>query len=277
MSVSNKKAIGELEDGAEYEKYIETAFKKVSKKETIPATQIDIIDTSSDRLQNNITKSNLKEIITGGPALIGQIADEIRSVDGDFIEFNKYFPTFKKALPYKIKNIEQFRSDWTLFKEQQLGRNLSPNTIYETPINEEDITDLENMSNEDLDKKFREVLVVREKKTVDNIQFIRYNTSKGALSKPLELINKDGIISFKPIPMDSSITGKGNEIIRINNAKIRYIYGVTNPYANTTTLKVRWNGSGSGSKGKEVVAAAVGSGLDQLLSLKKKSVHFRYR
>jgi hypothetical protein len=228
----------ELRAGADYDKFIETAFKHISQKEIVPR-RIDLpeeIDAATDeyRLQANIARENLRTIIRGQPALINLIIEELKA-NNDLNSFNKYFNTFKKAVG-RITSITSFIRDWNLFQKEEIGQQLE--LIPEVTIKGiETISDMEKMSSQELDKLFREAVEKKEGKDISLVKGIQYVKSDNTLSNTLMLKNKDGIIEFDPIPTDTSVKDKQ---AKINNVKIRYIYKANNPNMNMRGLKVRW-------------------------------------
>ena len=262
--------IKELEDAAKYERYINTAFHN-SAKEKIPIPQEEISREVDDlRLQVNLAKNNLKEITNNSPALINAIVEELKIEEGDLTEFNKYFTTFKKVISNKkLKDLKQFRDDWALFKDQDLGFALTKKFEIPVMVESKDIKGwkkynkemLQKTSTEELDNLFREAVEFNEKKSIDDVEYIKYKTSQNNLSKPYKLINKDTIITFDP-PLTGSPKMSKEE--KDNNVKIRYILHTAEPLSSTRNLKIQW--IGDKDKGK-----AIGSGI-----LKKRLTNTRY-
>lgn len=263
-------SLKELQAGTDYENLLKQAYKNVSLKEVIPKQQEDILNLDDRlRLQQNLTRSNLSTIIQGQPILINEILQYISDTDGDYVQFNKYFTTFKNALgSFKIRKLDDFAKIWSTFKTQQLGQQLVqlPEIIL-TGINT--ISDLEKLSNEELDNLFREAILKKEGKPVNEVTKIQYPTKTGPLSNALVLKNKEGIIEFDRIPTDNTTKDKQT---KINNVKIRYIYYANNPSVSMRGLNVKWQ-----KPETTTTATGSGSGLDAHLALKKKSVHSKYR
>lgn len=235
-------SVKELQDGSTYEKFLETEFALIPKKKSIlPQQEEQINRTDILRLQVNLTKNNLKELGIG-PGLITQIVEDLKLVEGDLLEFNKYFPTFKSATSNnKIKSLTDFRTEWSLFKDQRIGKEIQQIT---SPLNitlpiQKGYTEneLEQLTSEELDKLFRLHIMEDYRTTVDEIRTIKYVTSKGTLSKDdIILYNKDSIITFS-----SKGTSRGDLPINYNNIKIRYIYKKLHP--TSKPLKdVKWTG-----------------------------------
>lgn len=268
-------SVKELQAGTDYENLLKQAYKNVSLKEVIPKQQEDILNLDDRlRLQQNLTRSNLSTIIQGQPILINEILQYISDTDGDYIQFNKYFSTFKNALgSFKIRKLDDFAKIWNTFKTQQLGQQLvQMPEITITGINT--ISDLEKLSSEELDALFREAILKKEGKPVEEVNKIQYKTASGADSNALMLKNKEGIIEFDPVPHDNTIKDKQT---KINNVKIRYIYHANNPSIKIRGLKVKWNPETTTTSERGRSKSVTGSGLDAHLALKKKSVHSKYR
>lgn len=236
-------SIKELQAGANYEKFLETEFAMIPKKKSILLPQEEQVNrTDTLRLQVNITKNNLKELDIG-PGLITQIVEDLKLVEGDLLEFNKYFPTFKSATSNnKIKSLADFRTEWSLFKDQQIGRELQPyntiNTI--TPEVKYTRTELENLNSEELDKLFKLYLTLEYKRPIDEIREFRYKTVKNELSAPVEIINKYSIITF------GKGSRRGDTPKGYNELKIKYIYQRMYPSFNPVRSKdltnLEWKG-----------------------------------
>ncbi len=279
----DKKLISELEKGAQYERYIETAFNNITDKERIPSTPDKIIEENRDidplLLQTNLATNNLKEIVPAtSPALIKLIIEELKAND-DLLDFNKYFKIFKKVTgTTKIRTIDQFKAYWNQFSEQELGEKLRIEPVTNITMGDVarsfDIAGLESMSNEDLDDIFKKTLEEANKTTIDKIITFKYVTAKNTLSNPITLTNKDGIISFEPLPRKT----KGRNQIQANNdIKIRYILKHQNPMLKVNNLKVNWTGPPAMSSESSLMRETTGSGLlRSSTDLKKKLVHTLY-
>lgn len=233
-----KQALKELSDAAAYERLLGDAYKKVSLKEVIPLKQQEEFNFEDDlKLQQNLTKNNLNTLFQNQPALVNQIIQYIIDTDGDLVEFNKYFNTFKTSIAgIRIRSIEDFQKVWNQFKSQRLGIELAitPEVIFQP--NTLTIPELERKTNEELDNLFKQALVNAEKKPLSEIKNFRYQT-KTSLSK---LINikpmTDGTLTLDPIPTESNAK---TDLQRINTAKIRYIYKANNPNA-SMRINVLW-------------------------------------
>lgn len=292
------KQLSELKAGATYEDLLNKAYKSISLKEIIPQQQEQltelqtVIDTKTGQpkivinplqIQKNITKSNLNTFIKGKPALINEIIEYIISEDGDLVEFNKYFQTFKRAISgIRLTNLDEFKAIWTQFKLQQLGKELTPSPQITISPLIANITELQKMSSSELDQLFRETILKKEGKSIDEVNTITYRLIRG-ISTPLTLLNKTGIIEFKEPLKDSNVKGK---MAQINNAKIKYIYGWNNPNVNMKDLKIKWTGptsettisSGSGLQSNPSGLQSNSSGINPLdahFALKKKSVYMK--
>lgn len=231
--------LSELKAGSDYESLLRQEFKRVSQKEMIPKQQEEMFNIEDNlRLQQNLTKGNLSSIITGAPALVNTIIQEIINTDGDLIQFNKYFSTFRNALgPIKIRSLDDFNKLWTQFKTQQLGQQLvpTPEVIISTSL--ENVSDLEKMSTEDIDTLFRQAIEKKTGKNVSEINSIQYPLANGTLSNSLTLVKDGTIIQFDPVPTDN--TEKSVQA-RINNVKLRYIYKAFNPNVSMAKVRIRW-------------------------------------
>lgn len=228
----------ELAAGATYDQLLVESYKNLNKT-FVPKQQQDIaLDDTTLQLQKNLTRNNLR-MVGFSDGLINQIVQLIIDKDGDLINFNKYFNTFKSAVQgIKISNIDDFTKVWNQFKSQNLGTELRQEPDITVNTNNS-ITDMENMSSEELDKLFRAALEFKEGKKIDKITSIQYHLTSGELSQKLTLINKESIISFIPMPRDNYTK---ELLVRINNVKIRYIYSAFNPSSNMKNLRVKWNG-----------------------------------
>lgn len=276
-------SIKELQAGTDYENLLKQAYKNVSLKEVIPKQQEDILNLDDRlRLQQNLTRSNLSTIIQGQPILINEILQYISDTDGDYIQFNKYFTTFKNAIgSFKIRKLDDFAKIWNTFKTQQLGQQLVQlPEITITGLNNT-IPELEKLSSEEIDALFRKAIIKKEGKPVEEVNKIQYPTKSGTLSSSLMLKNKGGIIEFDPVPTDNTIKDKQT---KINNVKIRYIYRADNPSISMRGLNVKWQkpeATTTETSMSTTIAVPIksvsGSGLDAHLALKKKSVHSKYR
>lgn len=282
----------ELQDSAKYEKYIDTEFKNRIVTPTVVQQQLTVPDlTDEDRLQNNIARENLKSINTG-PGLITEIILYLND-NGTVTDFNKYFPIFSKSINYRqLRNIDEFKKEWTLFESQKIGKKLSPGTTTSI-FTLDDSTkytqdDLERMSTEKLDSLFRMYLMKEYKKPIDDIDSFTYKTTKGTPSQPIKINNKEGIIKLgsNVKVMDNNPEKSYNEV------KLRYVYQQMNP--DSKSLKnVFWKGSSFGSpsgspSGSPATTAVTGSGLNTSglktgvkteaeRYLKKKSVLMSFR
>mgnify|MGYP000585461469 CR=1 FL=1 len=289
---SDRQLIKELQDAKKYEDLLNSDYRKLSLKEVIPRQQEEVITFEKDsELQQNLTRNNLKSVFRNSPGLINEIVQYITNVDGDLINFNKYFNTFKNAISgIKINNITEFENVWQQFKIQQLGQQLNPTPPTTVIFGTNDIKQLEKMTTEEIDDLFRAYVEKATGKNIEEVESIQYPLLNGKLSSSLKLINKEkgNIIKFSPEPKDTTI--KGDVLARENNAKIRYIYKVSNPDLIIKNLKVKWvRGKGVGTTtgervgtttGKEVVGEGVqrttGTGLSSIMALKKKLVHSKY-
>jgi hypothetical protein len=236
-----KQAFQELSNAAAYERLLNDAYKKVSLKETVPVKQQEAFDFEEQlNLQQNLTKNNLKQLFPNQEGLINQIIQYIIETDGDLVEFNKYFPTFKLAVAgIRIKSFEDFQNIWNQFKSQRLGAELAITPEIKISSNILSLNDLETMPSKDLDDLFRQSLIKTEKKSLDLIKSFRYITFTNQLSKETPLKEKEGLLWFDP--PDVKETKGFSEKVKVNTAKVRYIYKTMNPQV-SMRIAIQWKG-----------------------------------
>jgi hypothetical protein len=224
----------QLQNSANYEKYIDTEFKnRVIREDQPQQQQLPVIDTTDEnRLQANIARENLKTLNLG-PGLINEIITYVNN-NSSISDLNKYFPLFSKAINYRqLRDLQEFITEWQLFESQRIGQKLSPtpptvlNVIEDKTLYKKE--DLEGMTTQKLDLLFRMHLMKEKKKPIDDISTFTYKKADGGVSALLKINNVDGIISF---------TGAGARKVKdktleqINNEiKIRYIYSQMYPFA----------------------------------------------
>lgn len=238
-------SLEELKNAADYEKYINIQFMNLPKEETLPIPQDEVITPSNApmRLQINLTKANLKEIISS-PGLINNIVEELKKNEIDLIDFNKYFPIFKRTLVGKIKTSDQFMKDWNLFKTQKLGEQLTPIALVTTlPSSKNALIDkLNKMSTEELDAEFRKAVERTTREPFNEVNEVIYKgKGKGKIAQRIELYNKDTITSFTPAPL--RFTDK-KDVINQNEKKVVYIARSIDPNIDLTGMG-KWTGSTS--------------------------------
>jgi hypothetical protein len=275
--------ISELEQQAKLDRYISTAFKNANIAQQTPIEQtirIDDIDLDLDddkkrkeiieplRLQLELAKSNLQGVSNDIPSILSYLSKN----ESDLNYFNKYITSFKRIIPQSGVSSGQFISLLNKFKASDIGRKVEiPSTTIiqsEKPV-KMTIKGYESLSNEDLDKLFRQVFIKKENRLPEEGDYITYITTEGKRSQPSKISNVKGIIYIQSTNMSNN-----------NNRKIRYIIEELNPEITfNSKTKINWRGQGSSSSSdiKPQVVPTEGSGLifKKKTFLKKNSDLFR--
>ena len=251
--------INELSNASKYEQLLQQEYNKV-KRNIIPRAEQLQTDEDAQRLEINLARNKALEIAS--PDLANQIVNDLKITEAEILNYVKYADLFKAALGgRKIQSVQQFRDNWDLFKKQEIGKKLeiAPEVI----INPEEIeltgtiAKLQEASNEALDRAFRAAIKKLTGKEIKDVNVIEYPKYNGEMSV-MTLKNKDGIISFDPIPTDPKVK---DPMTKINNVKIRYIYYSQDPKDKKRKIrvKVQWIGSSAISSSSAVVSPDLGT------------------
>lgn len=266
----------ELSDAAKYDKLVDMAQKErvelMGIEQVLPAVPEgpeEVITSEKSRLLTDLVKSNLKEIVIG-PSLINTITDYLKSNE-DLINFNKFFPTFKRIVGIKkIRSLDRFTKDWELFKSQNLGVELAtPLQLVESKTVDDKSKMIKSLNTEpieSIEEKFRKSLELHYKKPfieIDSFEYPLMTLKSGKIS-----LTKTDIINRKPDEISLIKIRGGATQKKTTDIKIKTILYYNNPtlFDNTPKLgidilkKVDWEGP-----------IEIGSGIS-----KKKSIHIHF-
>lgn len=264
-------SLKELKASALYERQVEDAFRQAQLKEVIPTKQEELLKISGTQeleplqLQRNITKQLLESLSPPlGIGLINQIIEYIIQDEGNLINFNKFFPSFRTAIKgISFNDIETFKRIYQQFRGQQIGQKLQQQQV-SVRLPTMSIQELNKLPRKELNELFKQSLLNATGKKLADIKTITYIKPNGDESDPIELqnINSDDI--------KLKIKGRAN----YNNIKIRYIFHEQNPELSMAgDLGVKWTGPTTTGKG---LVLEESTPLHSILKKKLPSASTRY-
>lgn len=200
-------------------------------------------------LERNIAETNLKQITTNddiAKAIVQTLVDK-----NELSTFNRYFTVFQKSLKdQKIQSLGQFNDIFNNFKTNIISDVSKTGLLPAEELiqNVQNITktldiptaipsDLNVLSEEEIDRIFRNAVKIDTKNEVYNDQVIDGVKSDGSPMQ-LKILDTRGYVDIKPATSKKPYNKKDTM-----NAKIRYIIKVYRPTFKYAKKQINWKGS----------------------------------